>query len=125
MVEPLVGELRTFIKVDHMDELRKMIKHEIQEAVRKQLGNSVSNIKLLADEVRNMHLLRAKDQLDIAQLKFQNHQVLPIQMMTGGSIPQYMSNATFTPNVSPMWMRLGMDIAGGQGAGSEAMNKRS
>ena len=65
-----------------------------------------------------MHILRSKDQLDIAQLRMLNHQALPIQM-----IPQY-GNSTFTPNVSPMW-GYRMDIPVGQGAGSEAMNKRS
>ena len=57
VVEPLIGELRTFIKVDHMDDMKQMIRHEIQEVVKKQLGVSVENIQLLADEVRSMHLL--------------------------------------------------------------------
>ena len=117
VVEPLVGELRTFMKVDHMDDLSKMIRHEIQEVVKKQLGASVGSIQLLADEVRSMHSLRLKDQLDITQLRMQNHQVLPIQM-----IPQY-ANSTFTPNMSLMG-GYGMAIPVGQGAGSEAMNKR-
>ena len=84
VVEPLIGELRTFVKVDHMDDMRKMIRHEIQEVVKMQLGASVGNIQLLADEVRSMQVLRSKDQLDIAQLRMQSHQALPIQM-----IPQY------------------------------------
>ena len=96
VVEPLIGELRTFMKADHMDDLRKTIRQEIQEVVKKQLGASVWNIQLLTDEVRSMHILRSKDKLDIAQLRMQNPQILPIRM-----IPQY-SNATFTPNVSPM-----------------------
>ena len=84
VVEPLIGELRTFVKVDHMEGMRKMIRHEIQEVVKMQLGASVGNIQLLADEVRSMQVLRSKDQLDIAQLRMQSHQALPIQM-----IPQY------------------------------------
>ena len=46
--------------------------------------------------------------------------MLPNQM-----IPQYTSNATFTPNVSPMEGGYGMDIPGGQGVGSDAINTRS
>ena len=118
VVEPLIGELRTFVKVDHMDDMRKMIRHEIQEVVKMQLGASVGNIQLLADEVRSMQVLRSKDQLDIAQLRLQSQQALPIQML-----PQY-GNHTYTPNVSPMG-GYGMDIPSGQGVGSETMNKRS
>ena len=118
VVEPLIGELRTFMKVDHMEDMRKIIRHEIQEVVKMQLGASVGNIQLLADEVRNMQVLRSKDQLDIAQLRLQSQQALPIQML-----PQYV-NHTYTPNVSPMG-GYGMDIPSGQGVGSDTMHKRS
>ena len=51
MVEPIVANLRSFMRMEHMDDLRKMIRTELHDAVRKQLGESVGNIKLLADEV--------------------------------------------------------------------------
>ena len=118
VVEPLLGELRTFMKVDHMDDMRKMIRQEMNEAVKMQLGASVGNIQLLADEVRSMQVLRSRDQLDIAQLRLQSQQALPIQML-----PQF-ANQTFTPNASPL-VGYGMDIPSGQGVGSDTMNKRN
>ena len=118
VVEPLIGELRTFMKVDHMDDMRKMIRQEMNEVVKMQLGASVGNIQLLADEVRSMQVLRSRDQLDIAQLRLQSQQALPIHML-----PQF-AHQTFTPNASPLG-GYGMDIPSGQGVGSDTMNKRN